>query len=915
MKIQEYHTPKLSIICPVFNGEAVIGDALRSVKEQKFQDWELIVVNDGSEDDTASLLEEEHRLDSRIKIFNLKTNVGVSKARNIGIKESAAPYVCFLDADDAYLGPNSLLDRMKHLCQPDFEYEGVFCHTEICDKYFYPLGLALRGQPILTFEHILTHPIHVNSMIIKRELLNNIQFEEDQRNGEDWLFLSRLLRQGNRLQFVETDGLSYRWLPNSVTHNDFVAHEDALEDVIRTFLASDEKCNDPKDEWKNGLDGYGFSKVWHKRRSSVLIYLLLQEDWSRASSLANELSDYDIDVNMQGFMNIQYPAMRFFKQPCESALACAFNAFQTNIKNWQAILSSAGLEVLFENIAVEGASFKQRVCSQDDIGWDLLLEENNPDNLAGISVIICTHNGQSNLQAVLESVIAQKCIPASKLEVIIVLNGCSDNSERVASELLSQGTLEYKIVKEDELGLSFARNRGIQEASFDYIAFIDDDTYLDHNWVAAISRAFYETNSDIIGGRVSLWFRDGEEPRWLHHFHKRLLGHNDHGKGRLYNKVEYIFGCNFAVKKSIFDRVDTFGRQFGRVGQSRGAGEEAELAERALEAGFKLHYEPSAHLKHLVTRERLQIEYLSKCAYGAGTARAYFPSVKKIFNSEYFYDVQAMLLKVQHAEATAEKNSDDHKYLYCRKQEILGHLQGCLDQSFSHKFGEAPVWSQQPPPSSYLELKQEVYRLTSAKTRSLVLDTAIESLVKELPLKRFIFDEQLSINLADQEIKPPFTLELLLLTDPSSVRPFEPYGPHTPPMPFLCEPFALYQIEHDLLQVKLGTGGQHTKTFPCKSAWVHIALTVDENSHSTVYADGENILEVTLDTPPVMKHLSLGKGYAERYWDGWFKALQIVPEVLYDGPFQPPQALEQVEFRKAYFDGSNFITKDKKSKV
>lgn len=93
------NTPKVSIIMPVYNTEKYVGAAIESVLNQTLQDWELILVNDGSTDGSMQVLQHYANLDKRLKIIN-QLNLGQSEARNIGLKASVGNYIYFLDSDD-----------------------------------------------------------------------------------------------------------------------------------------------------------------------------------------------------------------------------------------------------------------------------------------------------------------------------------------------------------------------------------------------------------------------------------------------------------------------------------------------------------------------------------------------------------------------------------------------------------------------------------------------------------------------------------------------------------------------------------------------------------------------------------------------------------------------------------------------
>jgi len=103
--------PRISIITPVFNGAGFLNEAIGSVLEQTYQDWQLIIVNDGSTDNTAEILKK--LVDPRIQIIH-QCNSGTSVARNSGLDLAVGKYITFLDADDR-IPPNSLECRIEFL--------------------------------------------------------------------------------------------------------------------------------------------------------------------------------------------------------------------------------------------------------------------------------------------------------------------------------------------------------------------------------------------------------------------------------------------------------------------------------------------------------------------------------------------------------------------------------------------------------------------------------------------------------------------------------------------------------------------------------------------------------------------------------------------------------------------------------
>jgi len=92
--------PCVSIITPAFNTAATLVRAYQSVQVQTFTDWEYLIVDDGSSDDTARLTADLARTDSRVRPVILTTNSGAGTALNVAIRQATGRYIAFLDADD-----------------------------------------------------------------------------------------------------------------------------------------------------------------------------------------------------------------------------------------------------------------------------------------------------------------------------------------------------------------------------------------------------------------------------------------------------------------------------------------------------------------------------------------------------------------------------------------------------------------------------------------------------------------------------------------------------------------------------------------------------------------------------------------------------------------------------------------------
>ena len=112
-------TPLISVVIPAYNAEQFLDETLESVLSQTYENWECIIVNDGSTDNTESIAKKWCEKDARFRYF-YKENSGASDTRNLGIKKARGEYIAFLDADDLYM-PNFLEICLENLVEKDVD--------------------------------------------------------------------------------------------------------------------------------------------------------------------------------------------------------------------------------------------------------------------------------------------------------------------------------------------------------------------------------------------------------------------------------------------------------------------------------------------------------------------------------------------------------------------------------------------------------------------------------------------------------------------------------------------------------------------------------------------------------------------------------------------------------------------------
>jgi GT2 family glycosyltransferase len=232
------------------------------------------------------------------------------------------------------------------------------------------------------------------------------------------------------------------------------------------------------------------------------------------------------------------------------------------------------------------------------------------------SIIICTHNRAADLA---ENLPRLKLIdyPPGQYEIMVIDNASTDDTSAVA---FSEGVA---CIREERLGLSHARNRGIAEACGELIAFIDDDAWPEPDWLKKLDEAFADPQVACVGGRViPAWKELVGWPDWLH---ERLIGFFsvvDYGARQELHYPNYPVGTNIAVRKKVFDEIGGFNADLGRRGTSLLSGEESELCLRIEKAGYRILYIPETVVHHMIHARRLTKEWVKERSYWQGISSA-----------------------------------------------------------------------------------------------------------------------------------------------------------------------------------------------------------------------------------------------------------------------------------------------------
>lgn len=193
-----------SIIVPCFNQDNFLTDCLNSVLQQNYNNWECIIVNDGSTDNSEKIAEEFCNIDNRFKYFS-KSNGGLSSTRNFGINKSSGNYILPLDGDDK-IGKDYLLKANEiFTSQPDTKL--VYCLGKLFGD-----SNKLYKLPKYSYETILLkNCIFCAAIYKKTDYLLTTGYDENMKFGyEDWEFWIQLLQKNDSVEQINSIQFFYR---------------------------------------------------------------------------------------------------------------------------------------------------------------------------------------------------------------------------------------------------------------------------------------------------------------------------------------------------------------------------------------------------------------------------------------------------------------------------------------------------------------------------------------------------------------------------------------------------------------------------------------------------------------------------------------------------------------------------------
>jgi len=231
--------PTISVVIPCYNSGHYLGEAISSVLSQTLQDFEIIIVDDGSTDNTREVVDSFE--DPRIHYIH-QENRGLAAARNAGARNSRGRLIAFLDADDTFM-PDKL-EVQKAFLEEHPEYGLIAAHFERVDAHANPLNPSpvkdLPGGPISIADVLLECPFATHATLFSREWFERVgMYDDELEAAEDWDLYCRLAIAGCRMYKMNRAICFYRHSPTSMSLRGRRQTEFMLRVVDKSFANPD----------------------------------------------------------------------------------------------------------------------------------------------------------------------------------------------------------------------------------------------------------------------------------------------------------------------------------------------------------------------------------------------------------------------------------------------------------------------------------------------------------------------------------------------------------------------------------------------------------------------------------------------------------------------------------------------------
>lgn len=236
-----------------------------------------------------------------------------------------------------------------------------------------------------------------------------------------------------------------------------------------------------------------------------------------------------------------------------------------------------------------------------------------------ISVIICTYNRDKYIYRTLEH-IARNGFPAERYEILLIDNNSTDRTFTYCQKFRENfSDVNFRYFQETRQGLSFARNRGIREAQGEILLFLDDDAFMQENYLHQLTLYLKDyPDTAAFGGKITPEYESGKVPVWMSKWTYSWVSAIDKGREVcLFEGRSYPIGANMGFRRTALP-ADGFNTSLGRNKGNLMGGEEKDIFHRLKANKARVYYFPKTEVIHVIPEKRTTPAYIRQMASGIG---------------------------------------------------------------------------------------------------------------------------------------------------------------------------------------------------------------------------------------------------------------------------------------------------------
>ncbi len=628
LDLTKVHVPMvkdlISVVLPVYNGGDILADSIESVLRQTYADFELIIINDGSKDDTLEIANRYADMDSRIRVLT-QENKKIPRTLSRGFREARGEFLTWTSADNVM--DDDFLEKMVGELKQNPRTGMVWGNMRLINakgkKYSkhgwfeYPFGSGNVIFPRNAYELNTYANNTIGAAFMYRKAAAEIlgcysSYKHTLEDYDYWMRMNSLLEL--RHTSFAKPVYSYRWHDGSLTAKDkelgitanrykLMVFDDFRRDFYLTpllwHIKTDEKNKAAADEFKRLVaekghiiaDSADFPELFFGNSPSNLVFVSfggddaaanLPGDAVRVGVNTDKKEKFDFVVNLSDYPEKETDAY------VVDDVQTMFSFIDAKSKN----------DMLY---GIEGRLQSTDGCEKK------------------LSVVLCTHKISETLKDCLEALCTQDANPED-FEIVFVNNNFKEPAlkELVQDMRQKYSDISINYITAPQKGLSFARNCGMWEAKGEIILYVDDDAIARPNVVTETIKSFEgRENLGTCGGQVLLTVPESAKGLVNEETIGLWSNLSIEGEGFRYAKDygEFPYGANFAARCDALRMIGGFRCNYGRVGNNFAGGEETLVCFMMNEIHMKVGLNADSIVEHRVDPDRFTLEHVEKTAY------------------------------------------------------------------------------------------------------------------------------------------------------------------------------------------------------------------------------------------------------------------------------------------------------------